>query len=421
MSESKKKSPFLTIFLTVFLDMLGIGIIIPVIPVLFFDIEGGFFNAAISQDTRAILYGFLIACFPLFQFFGAPMLGALSDRYGRKPILLISLAGTFIGYLLFGIALWIQHLPLLFISRMLPGFTGGNISVIMSAISDISTEENKAQNFGIVGMAFGLGFILGPTLGGVLADDNIVRWFNASTPFWFTAVLTFINILVIKFLFFETLKTRRSTPVNLFRGIQQVGLSFKEPKLRSVFTIVLLFSLGFTLFTQFFAVLLIDKFSFTESKIGLLFGWIGIWIALTQGLLIRFIGRKLGHRKTLLYSILILCFAIGSLLIPSQAFWFYIICPFIAIGQGLTSPNLTAVVSDQAGKEFQGEILGINQSMASLGALIPPMVAGYMYTINSNLPLISSSVVVFIAWITYLIYYERLEKKKIEHKSSVRI
>ena len=283
----------------------------------------------------------------------------------------------------------------------------------MSAISDISTEENKAQNFGIVGMAFGLGFILGPTLGGVLADDKIVSWFNASTPFWFTSILTFINILVVQFLFYETLKVKRSTPVSLFRGIQQVAFSFREPKLRSVFTVVLLFSLGFTLFTQFFSVLLIDKFGFTESRIGILFGWTGIWIALTQGLLIRVVARKFGYRKTLIFSMLILGMALGSLLFPNEAFWFYIICPFIAIGQGLTSPNLTAVVSDQAGEEFQGEILGINQSMASLGALIPPMIAGYIYTFNSNLPLISAASIIFIAWLTYLLYYNKLAKRQI--------
>ena len=411
MAKQKKRSPFLTIFLTVFLDMLGIGIIIPVIPVLFFAPDSAYFAAEVSQDTRSLLYGFLIASFPLFQFFGAPMLGALSDRYGRKPILLISLAGTLIGYLLFGVALWIQSLPLLFISRMLPGFTGGNISVIMSAISDISTAETKAQNFGIVGMAFGLGFILGPTLGGLLADDQIVSWFNASTPFWFTAILTVLNILVIKFLFYETLRQKRETPISLFRGVQQIAFSFSIPKLRKVFTVVLFFSLGFTLFTQFFAVMLIERFNYSESDIGILFGWTGIWIALTQGLLIRWVGKKIGYRKTIIVSMLILGVALASLLIPEQAFWFYIICPFIAIGQGLTSPNLTAVVSDQAGEEYQGEILGINQSMASLGSLIPPIIGGYIHTINGNLPLIGAATIVFIAWLTYLVLYKRLKEQ----------
>ncbi len=410
MNQKSNKSPFLTIFLTVFLDMLGIGIIIPIIPVLFFDIDGGFFAQSVSADTRSILYGFLIACFPLFQFFGAPMLGAFSDRYGRKPVLLISLVGTLVGYLLFGVALYLQNLPLLFISRILPGFTGGNISVIMSAIADISTEENKAQNFGIVGMAFGLGFILGPTLGGVLADDQIVSWFTPSTPFWFTAILTLINLLVVKMLFSETLQNPRMTKINAFRGIQQVALSFREPKLRNIFTIVLLFSLGFTLFTQFFAVVLIEKFSYSESQIGILFGWTGIWIAITQGLIIRFVGKKLGHRKTLIFSMLILGIALALLLIPDKAFWFYVICPLIAIGQGLTSPNLTAVVSDQAGEEFQGEILGINQSMSSLGQLLPPIAAGYMNTLNSNLPLIAAAGIVLIAWLTYLLFYQKQQR-----------
>ena len=189
------------IFLTVFLDMLGITIIIPVIPALFFDADSLFFGPSYSMDDRSILYGILIAAYPFMQFFGAPLLGTLSDKYGRKPLLRWTILGSLIGYLLFGYAILTHNLILLFISRMIPGFMGGNISIIMSSIADVSSEENKAKNFGMVGAAFGIGFILGPSLGGVLADSELVSWFNHATPFWFTSLLTVINLLFVSFAF----------------------------------------------------------------------------------------------------------------------------------------------------------------------------------------------------------------------------
>jgi len=182
--KPKQKTPLATIFFTVFLDMLGLSVIIPVIPALFFDPDTQFFAAEVSQSTRSIMYGFIIAIFPLMQFFGAPILGAYSDRFGRRPMLQWSLVGALIGYLLFAYAISIQNIYLLFAARAIPGFMGGNISIIQSAIADVSLPKDKAKNFGLVGAAFGLGFIIGPLIGGVLADNSFVSWFTHSTPFY---------------------------------------------------------------------------------------------------------------------------------------------------------------------------------------------------------------------------------------------
>ena len=268
----ERRSLVSIIFLTVFLDMLGISIIIPVIPALFFDPATSFFDTGIDAETRSILYGFLVAAFPFMQFFGAPVLGALSDRHGRRPILLISLVGTFVGYLLFAVAILIQDIYLLFFSRMLPGFMGGNVAIIMSAMSDVSSPEEKAKNFGLVGAAFGLGFILGPTIGGILADDGIVSWFDHATPFWFTALLTLLNIVLVLTSFKETLATFNQRKVSLLSGVKNVATAFKDKNLSRVFTIVLLLAIGFTFFTQFFSVLLIEKFSYSEKDIGFCMG-----------------------------------------------------------------------------------------------------------------------------------------------------
>lgn len=405
--SKESKSSILPIFLTVFIDMLGIGIIIPVIPALFFDPHTAIFDPAVSEAKRSILYGLLLASYPFMQFFGAPALGTLSDRFGRKPVLTISLLGTMVGYLLFGWAILNSNIWLLFVSRMLPGFTGGNISVILSAIADVSDEDSRTKNFGLVGMAFGLGFILGPFLGGVLADDHVLSWFDHSTPFWFTAILTFLNILFVRFFFKETLVQRRESRMSFLTGFRNIALSFTLPNLRVIFSVVLLLSLGFTFFTQFFSVYLIKEFQFTELRIGKLYAWIGIWLAITQGGTVRFLSNRFTPGQLLSVTTLGLGIAIAFMLLPSNAGWFYVISPFISTFQGITSPNLNSTVSAQADNERQGEILGINQSMQSLGQMLPPLIAGFINAIDVRLPMAVASVLILAGWLVFVTLFHK--------------
>ncbi|MEO1263050.1 MAG: MFS transporter [Bacteroidota bacterium] len=417
-----KKSPLLPLYATVFLDMLGVGIIIPVIPALFFE-GNDFFGPEISRDYRSILYGLLIASYPFMQFFGAPLLGTLSDRFGRKPLLTLSLVGTMAGYALFAYAIGSGSLFLLFFSRMLPGFFGGNISIVYSAIADVSDEKDKTKNFGMVGMMFGLGFILGPTLGGILADETVVSWFSSATPFIFTVVLTFLNILLVKYFFIETLpalqpgaeatvKPNHSSVSwgSLFKGFRNIAMSFREANLRIIFVVVLLLSLGFSFYTQFFAVYLIEGFSYSEKDIGFLFGWIGLWLVFTQGFIVPRLSKTVSPKVAPAVSLLVQSIVIGMVLLPDASWWFYVINPFIAIAHGVTSPNITTVVSMQAGADRQGEVLGINQSMLSLGQIIPPLVGGYLNTLSGDLPILIGSMLLFLAWIVFVVVFARKGK-----------
>ncbi|MGQ0827167.1 MAG: MFS transporter [Bacteroidota bacterium] len=406
------KSPLLTIFLTVFIDMLGVGIVIPVIGPLLLDPSHSMLPMDMNPHTRTILLGFLIASFPLAQFFGAPMLGALSDRHGRKKILTASLFGTLVGYMLFAIAILQQNIYLLFASRILDGFTGGNISIVLSSISDVSDERSKAKNFGMVGAAFGLGFILGPYIGGKLADHTLVSWFNTATPFWFATILTALNLLFVFIAFPETLKEKRHTAISVFTGIRNIGRAFQLTHLRTIFFVVFLITLGFNFFTQFFQVFLINKFNYSISQIADIFAYIGIWIVFAQGGLQRPISKKYLPLNILQISAVLLGIALPMLLLPSEPMYIFFVLPFIAIFQGLTQPNITSVVSSQAGKDEQGQILGINQSIQSLGMAIPPIIASYINSININLPIITASFSIITGWIVLIVFFK---KKKLQH------
>ena len=288
---------------------------------------------------------------------------------------------------------------------------GGNIAIIYSAIADVSDPQSKAKNFGLVGMAFGLGFILGPTIGGVLADPTVLTWFTPSTPFWFTSALTLINILFVQFIFKETLHTPRLTKFHPLKGVANIVSSFKSPNLRVIFSVVLLQALGFTFFTQFFSVVLINKIGAQLRDIGMLFGWIGVWLVFTQAIIVRYLSKRTQSAAILQFSLPALALAIAAVMLPDQLWLFYIINPFVAIFQGISAPNLTAVVSAQAGKEHQGEILGINQSMISVGQMLPAVIGGWLNSMNVHMPIVASTTFILCGWLKYVLIFMPGQRK----------
>lgn len=422
-SSKPSKFVLLPLFFTVFLDLVGLGIAIPSLAAVFLDAHVSILSPDTTFQMRTILYGLLVASFPIAQFFGAPILGALSDRHGRKPTLILSLVGTFLGYVLFAVGIVLGNVPLLFLSRAIDGFTGGNLSIAMSSIADISDDKEKGRNFGLIGMAFGLGFILGPYIGGKLSDPHVLGWFTTATPFWFAAFLTFINILLFFWLFTETLRTTIDTPISAFTGFRNLKKAFALIHMRTILLVVFLLTLGFNFFTQFFQVFLIEKFQFSQGQIGDLFAYTGIWIALSQGVFNRPLSHKFAPGQLLTSAAFFLACTLPFLLVPTQAVYIYVITPFIAVFQGLTDPNATAVVSNLTDRDSQGEIMGIKQSIQSVAQALPPLIAGFLpilvgnvvpadmtgttHFLSISLPILLASFFTFAAWGLYVFIFRR--------------
>ena len=400
----KQKNLTLPIFLTVFLDMLGVGIIIPIIPSLFLDMNNGFLDPSMSMHSRNILLGFLLSTYSFAQFFGSPVLGAMSDNRGRKPILTISLIGTFLGYLLFAFGLHAQSVIILFASRIIDGFTGGNISIAFSIISDISNEENRAKNFGMVGAAFGLGFILGPYIGGKLADPSIVSWFNLQTPFYFAALLSLINIISVQFNLDETHVVREHKVVSFTTGFTNIAEGFSLLHLRTLFITVFLTTLGFTFFTTFFQVFLFHRFHWNVSTIADYFAYIGLWIVLAQGALIRPLSKRFKNIQILRFSYPILAIALFCVILPHEPLYAYLISPFIALTQGVSGPSMNSLVSSTALPQERGKIMGINQSVSAIAMGIPPIIAGFATNVSETLPTLLASFFTLAGWLVLLTY-----------------
>ncbi len=415
-----KKSPLLTIFLTVFVDLLGFSIAIPILSSLIQSPFGKFYSL-ISSSERNIVYGFLIASYAIAAFIATPIIGELSDKYGRKPLLAISLIGTLVARSLFILGIINANLPLLFISRILDGITGGNISVAQSAIADISTPENKAKNFGLIGMAFGLGFVLGPYLGARLAEFQVFGLDKIVTPLIFATVLCLLNVISVFTVFPETLKEKATNlKVNLFGAIRNLKKAFTIKSLSIILLVSFLFNFGFNFFTSFSNNYFIQTFKFNFSNIGDLFAYIGIWIAITQGAIVRPLVKKYPASKLVKFALPLTSLGLLLLLYPkvfpdlaSNTNYLYFVIPVFAIFNGIVTPNLTSLISNSADKHEQGEVLGINASIASLAQAIPPILAAYVANISNELPLVVGAGVIFLAFVIFASSYKE-QKFKIE-------
>ncbi|MGC6284782.1 MAG: TCR/Tet family MFS transporter [Polaribacter sp.] len=366
MKGNKKQAALGFIFVTMLIDVIGWGIIIPVIP--------GLIEELISGDISeaAKVGGWLTFAYAITQFLFAPIVGNLSDKFGRRPVILISLFGFTLDYLLLAFAPTISWL---FIGRIIAGITGASITTASAYIADISTPENRAKNFGMIGAAFGLGFIIGPVIGGILGE------YGARVPFYATAILCFLNFLYGYFILPESLSEENRRPFELKRA-NPIGSFIHLKKYPSLINLVLA---TFILYVASHAIqsnwayFTMYQFDWNEGMVGISLGVIGLLVALVQGVLIRWINPKLGNEKSIytgffMYSLGMLLFAFAS----ESWMMFAFLIPY-CLG-GIAGPALQAVISIQVPSSEQGEIQGTLTSVMSASAIVgPPLMTGIFY------------------------------------------
>ena len=355
------RSPLIIIFTTVFIDLVGFGIVIPVLP---FYAEGTAFNAT----PRTV--GILFASYSIMQLIFAPILGGLSDKHGRRPVLFLSIIGTGIGFLILGLA---DSLWMLFAGRILDGITGGNISTAQAYIADITTSENRAKGMGLIGAAFGLGFIFGPAIGGILS-----RW-GIHVPFLFAAALCFANSILLYFRLPETITPDHPARNQAARGrgLKQLIESLKQPRLTFVLTIYFLFIVAFSIMTTTFSFYTMFRFGYDAQHTGYLFAYVGIIAVIIQGGLIGRLVKRFGELPLVIVGAL--CFAISLFAVPfvgpaaGGLAGLLIGGGVFSMGNSLATPALNSLASKSVGPAEQGVVLGVMQSVASLARAVGPL------------------------------------------------
>ena len=415
MKRSKRHRQIATtiwlVIITVVVDMLGFGVAFPIIPVL---MEQEFLGTSIPAHRFELVFGLLLAVFAIAQFVGAPILGALSDRYGRKRLLLLSVFGTQIGLLIFTIGIVQLNLDLLFIGRTIQGLFGGNIAICYSVIADVNTPKTKVRNFGLVGVAFGIGIIMGAVLGGFLSDPGIVPWFNFQFPFWLLLGTGILNLLGIYFWFHETLRRPSETPVSIFTGVRNMVKAFTIPRLSILFWVNTVNAFAFAFFTHLIPLYVIAKFGFDQSTIAYFFGYVGIWGIITQGALVDWISRKFSESFVVLIASVILIAAYSLLLVPTREQELYFVVPLLAIGHGLYLSNISALLSNLSSRKIQGEILGIQQSLHSFSNALPPIIGGALILkFGVAFPIYLSIGCAVLALLIYLYFYAKYRHHRI--------
>ena len=351
------------IFITLMIDITGLGLIIPVMPALINELTG-------EGISRASEYGgWLVFTFAVMQFLFSPVLGGLSDQYGRRPIILIALFGFAIDYLLLAFA---PSLLWLFIGRALAGVTGASITTATAYIADISTKENRAQNFGMIGAAFGLGFIIGPVIGGLLGS------FGPRVPFMVAAALTFVNFLYGYFVLPESLKKENRRPFNWKRAnpIGSLKNLQRYPALSGLAFSFILINLASHAVQSNWSYFVIEKFAWSETMIGISLGVVGILVTLVQGGLIRFTNPVLGNEKSVYTGLLLYSAGLFLFAFANQSWMMFVFLIPYCLG-GIAGPAIQSIMSSSVPANEQGELQGALTGLLSLTAIVgPPMMTG---------------------------------------------
>jgi DHA1 family tetracycline resistance protein-like MFS transporter len=356
----------LVILSVIALDAVGIGLIFPILPSLLKELT-------VSGDV-SVLYGVMLAIYAFMQFVFSPVLGAMSDRYGRRPVLLASIAGATVDYLIMAFS---PSLSVLFVGRAIAGLTSANMAVATTYIADITEESDRAKRFGQMSACFGLGFIVGPILGGVVGES----WLRG--PFLIAAVLNAANLALVYFVLPESRTARERKPFELgaLNPLGPVRWAFGKKVLQPLLGLAFLFNLVGNIPASIWVLYGQDRFQWDRLTTGLSLAAFGICHAVAQGLLTGKIKARFGEVKTIIVGIVSDSSSLLVLALASRGWVAFALSPFFALG-GVGIPALQSLTANQVGEDQQGELQGVLASITSLTAIVGPLVGTTLYSLT---------------------------------------
>jgi DHA1 family tetracycline resistance protein-like MFS transporter len=399
--------PLLIIYLTVFIDLVGFGIVIPSLP---FYVESEAFRATPFE------IGLLFASYSLMQFVFSPVLGSLSDKYGRRPVLFFSILGSAVGYLFIGFAfaLW-----MVFLGRIIAGITGGNISTAQAYIADVTTKENRARGMGIFGAMFGLGFVFGPAIGGILSRYGI------HVPFFFAAFLSLLNAVLLYFILPESVKPDSSGAAEFRKNrFAQIIESLRNAQFGTLNAVYFFLVTSFSIMTYAFVLFTIFRFGYNAEQNGYIFAFIGITAVIFQGVLFNRLVDRFGENSLMIVGCLMMAasfFAIPFVTVDFGGLTGLLLAVILlTVGNSMASPAITSLASKVSDESEQGKSLGVLQAGASLARAIGPALGGVL--LNNALNHVDDSTIQRTFWtaaaimfvaVFVAVYFSRMERPRV--------
>ena len=364
---ARPRSPLFVLFLTVFIDLVGFGIVIPVLPLY-----------AENFHATPMTIGWLTGVYSGMQIIFTPILGKLSDRFGRRPVLLVSIAGTAVGFALMGMA---QSLTLLFVARILAGITGGNISIPQAYIADVTAPEKRSRAMGLIGAAFGLGFTFGPLIGGLMSRISY------GAPFFFAAGLAVANAVLVYLILPESLSREHRAKPHEEASIAEVFRHGRGAMFAIVVATYFFLIAGFAIMTTLFALFTERRFGYDAHANGYLFGFIGIVAVIVQGGLIGRLIKIFGEVVLTRTGMVLTALSLALLPLSNNLTLLLLVCAGLAAGSGIASPPLSGLASQMIERSWQGRALGVMQSAGSTARLLGPLIGGWLLMFDLQKPI----------------------------------
>jgi DHA1 family tetracycline resistance protein-like MFS transporter len=393
------------LFLVLVIDTMGMGIIFPILGPLFMGSTDGILSAGASVVERQFWYGATLVAWSILMFIGAPFLGDLSDRIGRKKVLLLSLAGTAVGFGISAFGIDMKSVWILMVGRVLAGFFAGSQPIAQAVIADISTHEDKVQNMSWIIFANCLGFIIGPIVGGYFADNHLVSWFTFSTPFYAAGFLAIINASLLLYTLRESYQPKSNVKLSLARGLIVFAEAFTNKKIRVLALVLFLTEVAWSIFFLFIPIYLVETYHYDNINIAHYMSYMGLLFAFGLTVVIR-IMIKLMRLETLVALMMVIMSVTLAILTLFNEPWIWIMSTLITIPSAIGYSLMITICSNAVSHDEQGWVMGISSSVVAAGFGVGSGAAGTLGVFGATVPFFTAGVAALLSAVL-LFFWER--------------
>ena len=392
----KKLMPLL---LVLFIDSMGMGLFFPVLSSLIIDPSLHFLAGDYTIEKRQFIYGVIISVYMFSWFFGAAILGDVSDFIGRKKSLLICLGGAVLGYIAAGVSIGMHSIALMVVGRLIAGFTAGSQAIAQAAIVDISDAGNKSRNMSWMVLTLSLGFLMGPILGGILSSPQLVSWFNYTIPMYFAAFISLVNIVLLSYLFNETFIPTKKFVLNWFRALEVFISAFRHRRVRNLSIVLLFMQVGWGAYFSFIITFMVSLFHFTALQSGLFLSLVALGFSTGSGIVAPLCLKWMSLRQSVIINFMTASVMILIMVITQSLYIALVVGFIVGANIAVLYGNLLTLFSNQVSPEEQGWVMGMTGSVGALCFAVTSLLGSVVSFLGLSAPLIIGAISLFIGGI----------------------